>query len=82
MGFILSDLINNYERVSDHCSNLAVLTIQIAEGLFDTHEYLQNVKQSDRTHYMKYYRKYHDKYDVARIVDNNIKNEDSVALPK
>ncbi|HHT95773.1 MAG TPA: Na/Pi cotransporter family protein [Clostridia bacterium] len=82
LGFILSDLINNYERVSDHCSNLAVLTIQIAEGLFDTHEYLQNVKQSDRTHYMKYYRKYHDKYDVARIVDNNIKNEDPVALPK
>lgn len=82
LGFILSDLISNYERVSDHCSNLAVLTIQIAEGLFDTHEYLHDVKQSDHQHYMEHYQKYHDKYDVTNIPDDDMYMDDSVKLIK
>ena len=44
MGFILSDLLNNYSRVSDHCSNVAVTIIEIAHNTFDTHQYLNNVK--------------------------------------
>ena len=46
MGFILSDLLNNYSRVSDHCSNVAVAIIEIAHNAFDTHKYLNNVKYS------------------------------------
>ena len=46
MGFILSDLLNNYSRVSDHCSNVAVAIIEIAHNAFDTHQYLNNVKYS------------------------------------
>ena len=46
MGFILSDLLNNYSRVSDHCSNIAVAIIEIAHNTFDTHQYLNNVKYS------------------------------------
>ncbi|MBQ2745078.1 MAG: Na/Pi cotransporter family protein [Lachnospiraceae bacterium] len=46
MGFILSDLLNNYSRVSDHCSNVAVAIIEIAHNTFDTHQYLNNVKYS------------------------------------
>lgn len=46
MGFILSDLLNNYGRVSDHCSNVAVAVIEIAHNTFDTHQYLNNVKYS------------------------------------
>ncbi len=46
MGFILSDLLNNYSRVSDHCSNIAVAVIEIAHNTFDTHKYLNNVKYS------------------------------------
>jgi phosphate:Na+ symporter len=82
LGFILSDLISNYERVSDHCSNLAVLTIQIAEGLFDTHEYLHDVKQSDQQNYMEHYQKFHDKYDVTNIPDDDTYIDDSVTLIK
>lgn len=44
MGFILSDIITNYERVSDHCSNIAVAVIEIVHNSFDTHKYLNGVK--------------------------------------
>ena len=44
MGFILSDLLNNYSRVSDHCSNIAVAVIEVAHNSFDTHKYLNDVK--------------------------------------
>ena len=43
-GWILSDLLTDLERVSDHCSNLAVCIIEIAHNSFDTHEYLHSVK--------------------------------------
>ena len=39
-GFVLNDLLTNYERVSDHCSNIAVSLIETSAGSFDTHEYL------------------------------------------
>jgi phosphate:Na+ symporter len=44
MGFILHDLLNNYERISDHCSNLAVVIIEIDHDSMDTHKYLNAVK--------------------------------------
>ncbi len=44
LGFILSDLTNNYSRVSDHCSNIAVAVIEISHNAFGTHEYLNNIK--------------------------------------
>ncbi len=43
-GFILADLLNNYERVSDHCSNVAVAIIEVEHNSFDTHRYLNGVK--------------------------------------
>ena len=44
MGFILNDLLNNYSRISDHCSNIAVAVIEVEHNSFDTHQYLQTVK--------------------------------------
>lgn len=44
MGFILSDILNHYQRISDHCSNIAVAVIELQRGSFDTHEYLNGVK--------------------------------------
>ena len=46
LGFVLSDLLTNYERVSDHCSNIAVALIQISNSVFDTHEYLNDYKNA------------------------------------
>jgi len=44
MGFVLNDILTNLERVSDHCSNIAVCIIEIALDSFDTHEYLNEMK--------------------------------------
>ena len=44
MGFILNDLLNNYSRISDHCSNVAVAVIEVEHNSFDTHQYLHEVK--------------------------------------
>lgn len=44
MGFILADISTCYERIADHCSNLAVCQIQVHKGEYDTHEYLHEIK--------------------------------------
>ena len=46
-GLLLDDMINSYERISDHCSNIAVYMLQINEDGFDTHGYLEFVAQED-----------------------------------
>ena len=47
MGFILSDITTAYERVSDHCSNIAVCLIEVNANEFDTHEYMLSLKKGD-----------------------------------
>ena len=62
LGFILSDLLTNYERISDHCSNIAVCFIEIANDSFETHEYLNQLKESDEKEYHDMYEEYKAKY--------------------
>lgn len=64
MGFVLSDILNNYERISDHCSNIAVTMIEVEQGTFDTHEYLNNVKNMSDDTFNEKYKEYLDKYDI------------------
>ncbi|MBQ2736709.1 MAG: Na/Pi cotransporter family protein, partial [Clostridia bacterium] len=44
-GFIWSDLLNNLERVSDHCSNIAGCVIEMSHNSLDLHQYLKNIKE-------------------------------------
>jgi len=46
MGFILSDITTSFERISDHCSNVALAVLQIEDDIFDTHEYMIKLKQN------------------------------------
>ncbi|MBP3605366.1 MAG: Na/Pi cotransporter family protein [Clostridia bacterium] len=46
-GFVLSDLLNNFERVSDHCSNVGGCIIELAHDALDLHKYLSEVKAED-----------------------------------
>ncbi len=62
LGFVLTDLLTNMERVSDHCSNIAVCIIQIAEASFDTHSYLNTVKETNQNEYDKHFKKYSQKF--------------------
>lgn len=61
-GFILSDLLNNYERVSDHCSNIAVAVIELDHRSFGTHAYLNSVKSNDNEEFRANYDYYVKKY--------------------
>lgn len=64
-GFIFSDLITNYERVADHCSNIGVCILRIAEDSFDTHEYLNHVKDGHDDTFESRYNRYKEKYQLA-----------------
>ena len=62
LGFIFSDLITSMERVSDHCSNIAVGVIEINNNGYDAHEYLHELKNSDDIQYNADYKEYKKKY--------------------
>lgn len=64
LGFILSDLIASYERVADHCSNVAVCLIQVHDDAFDTHGYLGQVRRKDNKDFMMKYEKYKERYSL------------------
>lgn len=61
LGFAFSDIMANYERVADHCSNIAVCIIEVKADEFDTHEYLDHVK-ADNPEFDEMYKKYKKKY--------------------
>lgn len=62
LGFVLSDLLTNYERVSDHCSNIAVALIQISNSVFDTHEYLNDYKNAGGERFTGAFEGFKNKY--------------------
>ena len=65
MGFILSDITTNFERVADHCSNIAVCVLQ-KEDEFDSHEYLDTLEKGENTEFRKKYLEYKEKYKLAK----------------
>lgn len=62
LGFVFSDLVTNCERVSDHCSNIAVYTLQSNSNKLDTHKYLHKVKSAVSGDYVDKYNAYEAKY--------------------
>ncbi len=64
LGFILTDLLTNLERVSDHCSNIAVCMIQVKENNMDTHEYMTELKRSEDSEFVKAFNDYKQKYTL------------------
>ncbi len=61
-GFVFNDLITDYERISDHCSNIAVALIEIYSGSFATHEYLGQVKEEHNDIFDKCYNEYKTRF--------------------
>ena len=68
LGFIFSDLLNSIERVSDHCSNIAVCMIQLKEESFETHEYLYEFRHDDDGTFKNDYKDYKKKYVLPQNV--------------
>lgn len=64
LGFVFSDLLSNYERVADHCSNIGVCLIQIANDSINSHEYLRNIKHNGDKEFFNEYDFYKEKYMI------------------
>ena len=66
LGFIFSDITTNYERVADHCSNIAIGVLQLdnEEG-FDAHEYIEQLKREDNAEFREKYTSYKVQYKLT-----------------
>lgn len=61
-GFVFNDLINDYERISDHCSNIAVCIIRLKDKDYNTHEYLNRIKNHGNEAFDRMFNEYKEKY--------------------
>jgi len=64
MGFILSDVLGNFERISDHCSNIGIAVIELKHNTFDTHEHLRQMKSKGDEGFKETYEVFAEKYKV------------------
>lgn len=64
-GFVHADLINNLERISDHCSNLAIAVLNMSLGRYDAHEYTQAVKSGSNPEFEENFRLFSEKYALG-----------------
>ena len=67
LGFVFTDLLTNYERVSDHCSNIAVYTMQLPSDKLDAHKYLAKIKNSEDGTFVDDFNMYSEKYSLNHI---------------
>ena len=70
LGFILTDLVTNLERVSDHCSNIAGYMLEMSDANTDVgvHEFLHNVRNGDTREFNDYYDYFKVKYRMPENV--------------
>jgi phosphate:Na+ symporter len=79
-GFVFNDLINNFERVADHCSNLALIVLETGKALeLESHQYVELLK-SDSGEYGGFAREYEKKYlhDLARLEEVTVPEQTSL----
>lgn len=67
LGFVLTDLLSNLERVSDHCSNIAAAMLEIERDSFETHQYLNEVKYGGEKDFVQYYNQFLDQYRLESM---------------
>lgn len=73
LGFILADLTTNFERIADHCSNIAVCLIQIDKNGMEVHGYLETAKHDET--FEKLLRENRKKYELPQMAAQRAKEE-------
>lgn len=71
-GFVFQDIITNYERVSDHCSNIAVAMLETNEGAFEVHEYMTNVRSMENSDFRSMFAMYAKRYRIKGSDDRKL----------
>lgn len=64
LGFVFSDLLTNFERVSDHCSNIAVYTLQLKSSKLDSHKFLKKIRNEENGEFAHKFNEYEEKYSL------------------
>ena len=62
LGFALSDLVTNYERISDHCSNIAIALLQSQSDGYEVHEYVTELQKEENPEFQRAYLAFREKY--------------------
>ncbi len=63
-GFVFNDLITNLERISDHCSNIAIAMIELEKDAFDTHDYVESLMARKDEEFSRYFQQFKEKYTL------------------
>ena len=63
-GFVFNDLLTNFERVADHCSNIAVAMIELKEDSFDTHQYLTGLRETRTETFSRFFEEYSREFSI------------------
>jgi phosphate:Na+ symporter len=61
-GFVFADTLNSYERISDHCSNIAIAVLEEGDRQFTPHEYMEHVKSGNDPVFQQLFGEYQAKY--------------------
>ena len=62
LGFIFNDLLNNFERVSAHCANIAITVLESQDSHMKSHDYVGSLDRSDHNTYQLQLQFYKNKY--------------------
>ena len=61
-GYVFNDLIADFERVSDHCSNIAIVIVDLMSNSLDVHELSESMHEGHPDRYDEYYEEFFSKY--------------------
>ena len=61
-GYVFNDLIADFERVSDHCSNIAIVIVDLMSNSLDVHELSETMHEGHQAQYEEYYEEFRAKY--------------------
>ena len=64
LGFVFNDCLHDIERVSDHCSNIAMSVLEAADSHVHAHDYLKNIKEDSWDDYRMLLKEYTKKYYI------------------
>ena len=65
LDFFVSDLFTDFERISDHCSNIATSILKTKDTTIDKHEFLKQLKSYDNKDFSKAYDEFKEKYSLV-----------------
>lgn len=63
-GFVFNDIVTNCERVSDHCSNVAVAMIELSSDAFQTHQYMHSLREKETPEFREAYEEFAKRYAI------------------